>query len=1249
MIITLASIAAFTGNTLSSYFAKKGLDIVLFSEPKFKEELNKTILETLEGYAHSFPQENDGKKFPFYHSQRVINELLNYRVMQEGDYNPNDLLAALQSEPNVIPPTTENIENFYKIFSTKIAANDKLKKLEIKQTFDKEIFTISKKLDDLQRNIEHILSSFTADLENQWKNRLDTYSNTIQQFKPTTALELLSALSTSLNEGSKKPTKEFLSLIEYQKGISLSFLDDKDATSKAYISAYRINESNTIFAEQAAMAYFKIGENASAIKIADDLLKADEFNSFAWAVKILTTSIDELQKELEKVPNIVKRDMNFKKLLFNSYTRTKRAGAIQVIYENGIVPAALEYTDIPVTVDTYSEHVFWMNLSINEYFSSFYLNFSDVDDRNPDLIKLLNNLIGKFLTVVKGTEIDKLNEELHFLYAYTNFILTKDVKYSLEMKDLFAKLKNKDYINLLLCANALQLSDKVQSAITLIEDNPSTNREVMMLQAFCYLQNREIEKYADTNRKLLNSTIDIGDNLLANHVNMIIQLRIFGKLQDFSVDDFTANKNFQSQNGESLTLTIASLLINGVTDDLMNELDLLVEIYKEDHIILGFIADAMHFAGKHEEAVKVFRMFLKKREESRDLLYYITSLYHTKKDSAELLDLLTSWRLNYQFQSSFLKTELQIRSELLDWKTCIEICKYFLSKDPDDEHVLVNYVIALYNENSLEANSDLRELIPKLRDYEYKSLLHVSTVSNILIRRKYFDDGIELLYRYAKLKENVELRKQYFTACVECSQGDKNEGPLKELDEAAEGTFVKYELNRNVFIIELTKENLKKEFYQAFLGARKSGGIVVKRPVTEIEDVLTIQRVMNKYLSLHDEILEQVHSDPHSGIGLTSITFEGGNIDSLNETFKSLFGAKGSMTKISVEEELKRYYGLELTFSQIVQSVFNGDYLGAYFHLVLQKDGLTTIPLIFLKSEIPDDVEYVLDITSVAMMFQIFKRHQVKFNVKFVVSKFIVDLIKRQLEEQNLESKSELSLSITTENITPHFVPEDQKDSNKAYLSELLLWIEDNCSIEISDRVLDFTRNIEYSTHEKPFIDYTLNTVLLVEDQANRVLVTDDTQYIKSGLVPMSKMVTSEYLAKEIISEDHPAHFEFIRNKYQGYTLTAEQLNTEYIKRLTSQPNYYNSSLENVNLFRNPNSAIPAILHVKEIALNQIILPDQFKNDVTAVFVSLLRGVDPEIRSNVELLVKLQCSLLGEKFLQIITSLRAAYLIIDES
>lgn len=406
---------------------------------------------------------------------------------------------------------------------------------------------------------------------------------------------------------------------------------------------------------------------------------------------------------------------------------------------------------------------------------------------------------------------------------------------------------------------------------------------------------------------------------------------------------------------------------------------------------------------------------------------------------------------------------------------------------------------------------------------------------------------------------------------------------------------------------------------------------------------------MNKYLSLHDEIMEVVNTDPYSGIPMTSITFNGTDAESLNETLKSLFGAQGTATKVNSDEQLRKYYAGELSLSEVVISLFNNDYLGGYFHLVAQEKGITATPLIFLKTVITEATEYVIDASSLALLYQLATQQQVTYSRKFVISKYIVDNIERQLEALGFEAKSEMSLSITKEQVTPHLKPENYNENNKAYLTGLLAWIEENCLVEISPRIPDFTRNMEIKGGEKPFIDYTLNTLLLVEDHVNRVLITDDTNYLKTGLLPLHRYASSELFVKMQVGEDAPSLHEFIKNKYLGFSPTSRQVNEEYDKKILSQPNAYSTCLQNLNLLRNPNSAITAVKHVKELALNQIISAEQQKQDITTVFVELLRGVDPAIRNHIEAMVKINCLLLGKKLDLIIESLVAAYHILDMS
>ena len=135
--------------TLVTYFLEKGFDKLFNNKEDFEKELLKIINDACEEYKGSYPQENIEQKYPFYESQKIIDELLKYRVMHQGDYNYQMLLDAFDAEAKILPPTKEQIKNYYAIFMQKINSHEKLKQLEIAQTYPDEIFRISGKIDFL--------------------------------------------------------------------------------------------------------------------------------------------------------------------------------------------------------------------------------------------------------------------------------------------------------------------------------------------------------------------------------------------------------------------------------------------------------------------------------------------------------------------------------------------------------------------------------------------------------------------------------------------------------------------------------------------------------------------------------------------------------------------------------------------------------------------------------------------------------------------------------------------------------------------------------------------------------------------------------------------------------------------------------------------------------------------------------------------------------------------------------------------
>ena len=188
-------------------------------------------------------------------------------------------------------------------------------------------------------------------------------------------------------------------------------------------------------------------------------------------------------------------------------------------------------------------------------------------------------------------------------------------------------------------------------------------------------------------------------------------------------------------------------------------------------------------------------------------------------------------------------------------------------------------------------------------------------------------------------------------------------------------------------------------------------------------------------------------------------------------------------------------------------------------------------------------------------------------------------------------------------------------------------WIQENCESVVSSRVIDFKRNIQLEDKQDDFIDYILNTLLVFEDKEG-TLLTDDFVYFKFNLAQIKFSMSTEQYVKSVLGDEHPALFEFIKNKYKGYTLTTKQLLDEFNKKISSQDNYYTNCLENISMA----SAIPCIKLVNTITQSQLDI-DQQEIEIKNVFVNMLKSgpLSNVIIQNFEMLIILELKYSQEK------------------
>ena len=952
-------------------------------------------------------------------------------------------------------------------------------------------------------------------------------------------------------------------------------------------------------------------------------MKTDEFNSFAHATILLNADLNSFIVVYEQIPQIVKDEILFKRLVYNRLVKEQKFKEVSILVELSFFPQLTEYRNLKTTLDTYPEIIFWITFKINEYLIDYHFNFLESNQINLDIVRFLNNLLTEFLNVIKHSEIEKDNYTLYFILSYTNFILSGEKKFAYEMYEFYENGKFKNHTFSLLCANSLQIAGYDSEGLVLLKKIPESADETsLFLKQFIYLKQNDIDNFIRTSKECFNVVSLIDEKNITNYLNSLIIIYSLDKTDSITIDDLIKDKTFSSENYKEYVTVIANLLIDGKNKELIKRLDYVSKILANDNAI-DFAAITSYFIQEYEMAINLFRGCLDFEKESNELYYYINCLENIKTHNVELLILLEKWRTKFSFSDYLLRLEADKRRQLLDWNKCIEICTFYLDKKPNTESFIV-LLIQSYNQiNDSVSQLAIKDSLEKTTSFDYKHLPHVYIVSEILIRQKYFKEALDLLYRYAKNLENSQLRMSYFLAC---SKVFSKENPIaKEFEIVEKGHFIKYLLDKKIHFVEIGSN---KPNFNDLIGHSKLDVVPIMRPRVNIKDDITILRIMNKYLSLHDEILEEVHNNPHSAIPMQSIEFEGSDLESMNKTFSKLFGEQGSKIEQENLSTISNYYNYSLSFTEVIMRLFRNEYTGGYYHLVHQNEGINTLPLIVYNTLDISNKQFILDYSSLLVLHQISRSYNLTYPNKFIISTFIVEDIKSQLQNLETTPESEMSLSITKEKVIPIFKPEGITENNKAFLNNLLDWIKNNCIVTVSPRILDFTSKLDNSkVSEKPFYDYVVNNLLSALEE-DKILITDDTIYLKSKFLPINKTCSTEYYFNAFFGNTHEAFYEFIRNRYRGITLTSDILISEFEKKNTSQLNFYSNCLENLSPFRNPNNGVAAIQFIKSIILNKN-LPEAIKQkEIIEVFFNLLRGwINDNIKSEIRALLIVECKL----------------------
>lgn len=128
----------------------------LFPKEKYKNRLIEITHQTIDEFEKLYPYDSLSQKFPFYHSQILFEELNKYILFKKSTPDYSSIINTFKSNTNIIIPTTEELSSFYKLFSSKVNADNKLKSLFIEENYQSKIFDLASNLERIEIKIDSI-------------------------------------------------------------------------------------------------------------------------------------------------------------------------------------------------------------------------------------------------------------------------------------------------------------------------------------------------------------------------------------------------------------------------------------------------------------------------------------------------------------------------------------------------------------------------------------------------------------------------------------------------------------------------------------------------------------------------------------------------------------------------------------------------------------------------------------------------------------------------------------------------------------------------------------------------------------------------------------------------------------------------------------------------------------------------------------------------------------------------------------
>lgn len=1130
---------------------------------EYEKELCSIIEAVIAKHKQEFDTEDssDGR-YSFIKSQKLLEILLNFDLRTQ--FPQNEVAEAFKSESNVYPPKDKEIEFFLTDFKDKINSSSKFKDLYFDSKYKREIFRISREIDNLKNNnVKVITDSISRALKSEYKSNIESIQTCIDEFKMHTAITLIQQLRKRIEQASLLDNY-FKSKLLYLETLCERELQIKDKIeiSKQFIQAYNLDKTDLTLKLNACLSYFYVKDNQEALDLSNQIIQVEKYRQIPWLIKIFTAPNHE--DEFINVPSLLKEDKLF----------------INVLFFNSII----------LQKESFHNYLINKGYSVDvEFYSLSKLSLRDKIKFSININLLVNTILGSKVLDLQGDfYLKNYNSEINILFKHLEFYVKElngtEIEHTIRLEKYFLNfiefLFDTNENNLTTLSTSYELSSKSWSeTFTFCQAHQALGR---IKQSNAILDNYEragnvitpdwfilkcihlnqLEQYEDLGNlyeKYLESIEVINHDNLLNVINMFSDC-LMSNERVGEIDDkleFTLKKRVENDSIKHiLEVYIRAHLLKEKNDELIDKTLELIHFEIENEIMIYCIAESLIAQYLLIEARDFLKGKIDLKSENKLLRFYVVLLYRIVRDRSihandihiEILDLLKKWRTDFKsFDYELLCFEFELLAIIND-ETLIEVGEALIINFNEREWSNYTYIYSL----KLVYGQDFELKHNILTDFENEKIgLLVFNIlkSNSTLRKLAF----RVIFNLSKIDTNKDSRTIYFSNSYLFGKEF-----FRKYSEVKEKLYVLFEQDGK----KIRKQIKKKD---SLIGRKVGEQYNIQNSLTGKDVSINILEVYGEELNLFYEIMDE-SEDQTSGLGLISMDIPSGSPEKMKEFLIDNFGELGSRQQEFSEKEVNKYLNFEIGFIEITRVIFKENFIDSYYHLT-SHEKFTIFPSCLISPVVnSENPKFVLDKSSLMLFFELTTELDFNFKHKFIISKLIVNDIKNNISVLKNDKQSKLTTNITSEKVDVISYPDNYNEEKIKLYSRILDWINENCTPLIVKEKIDIVLKLDNSHQDDDYLQCMIETIML-SNKDDHFLITDDIFMYRTMSNIHKFILNSEHFIEQYYTSNlNNDFYELLLNKnYLGIKISKDVIISQFLKKILGNANYYPLVLENLS------------------------------------------------------------------------------------